>query len=121
MYVEIYFNLHHRVFSVRALEGPHRGRVVAHAAAVTLTDAAFVVQPAGRARVLAEGRKNVHAFVRGHWGAVPAECVGAPRSVTYNPYRDASFVALPDRTPVRSAAVVEAVARHGAPRVLAWG
>lgn len=39
--------------------------MVAHATEVLLEDAVFLVSEAGRARCLAEGRKNVHAFVRG--------------------------------------------------------
>ena len=29
--VEVYWNLHKRLFSVRALEGEHKGRVIEHA------------------------------------------------------------------------------------------
>ena len=59
-YCEVYFNLHKRLFSVR-----HKGIVVAHARNVKVIDAKFVVQPAGRAKVLREKKKNVHAFVEG--------------------------------------------------------
>ena len=64
--VEVYWNLHKRLFSVRALEGENKGRVIDHAYGVRLSDATFVSQPAGRERVRREGVKNVHAFVRGH-------------------------------------------------------
>lgn len=63
--VEIYWNLHLNLFSVRALEGRAKGKVIAHARDVLVRDPQFVVQKAGRERVLREGRKNVHAFVRG--------------------------------------------------------
>lgn len=59
MSVEIYFNLHKKVYSVR-----HKGKVIEHATAVTVMDPKFVVQPAGRAKVLRDKVKNVHAFVR---------------------------------------------------------
>ena len=60
MKVEIYYNLHKNVFSVR-----HKGRVIQHTSMAVIKDAEYVVRPAGRAKVLREGKKNVHAFVRG--------------------------------------------------------
>jgi hypothetical protein len=96
--VEVYWNLHKDCFSVRALSGPDKGRVVAHTRHIDLGDVTFVVQPAGRARVLAEGRKNVHAFAR---GTVTASRDGLPTSYTevvYNPYATDAFVARDDLT-----------------------
>ena len=58
MSIEIYFNLHKKVFSIR-----NKGKVVEHATAVTVTYPKFIVQPAGRAKVLRDKVKNVHAFV----------------------------------------------------------
>lgn len=60
--VDAYRNLRAGGYSLRDRK---TGRVVAIVDAVTLRDVKFVVQPAGRARVLATGRKQVHAFVRG--------------------------------------------------------
>ena len=59
MSVDIYFNLHKKVFSVRK-----KGKVIQHATAMTVIEPKFVVQPAGRAKVLRDKVKNVHAFVR---------------------------------------------------------
>jgi hypothetical protein len=118
MRVSVYFNLHRRLFSVRAEEGPAAGRVIAHARHVTLgghSGCSFVVQEGGRQRVLAEGRKNVHAFVRGELEGMrdytPAAAVEAlglrlfsnfdfarrhcQTSVAYNP-RVASYFFAPD-------------------------
>jgi hypothetical protein len=114
MRVEIYWNLHRKLYSVRALEGPQKGRVIGHAREVLLDSVTFKVREGGRQRVIREQRKNVHAFVRG-------EIVGArwtdgedregidrwtPKEtndgdwltehgefITYNPYRFASFQA----------------------------
>lgn len=61
--VEVYRNLTRGCLSVR-----HRGRVVYHLEEhedITLEDCKLVVQPAGRQRVLDEGRKNVHAYISG--------------------------------------------------------
>jgi hypothetical protein len=63
--LEIYYNLHRKCLSARGLEGSYRGRVVARPKGILLKNVRFVVQPKGRERVLQEGRKNVHAFVRG--------------------------------------------------------
>jgi hypothetical protein len=62
---DVYFNLHKKVYSIRGRSGFYKGRVRYHAKALEITYPTFVVQPAGRAKVLKEKRKNVHAFVRG--------------------------------------------------------
>lgn len=74
--VDAYRNLRAGGYSLRDRK---TGRVVAIVDAVTLRDAKFVVQPAGRTRVLATGRKQVHAFVR---GTVNAPTVPSPHSCT---------------------------------------
>ena len=100
MRVEVYRNLHLKCWSVRALEGPDKGRVFTHAQTVAIENPQFVVQPAGRAKVRAETRKNVHAFVRGtlkyHQDRSAPE---RPKVVndgwglaTYNPYENETFV-----------------------------
>lgn len=66
--VEVYKNIHatkaagQPVYSVRLKS---TGVVVQHCTRVELSDPHFVVSEAGRQRVLAEGRKNVHAWVEG--------------------------------------------------------
>lgn len=98
--VEVYFNLHKNMFSVRALEGRHKGLVVAHASAVSLSNVTFSVRKAGRDKVIREKRKNVHAFVRGTWETFVAdEGVG----VTYNPYLYESFVIRETGEPIYKA------------------
>jgi len=98
MKVDVYFNLHKKVFSVR-----HKGRVIEHASNVMLRNVTYVVQPAGRAKVLREGKKNVHAFARGQLHHMtwhdPAELIRRLPVVNYqgnlakyNPYKAATFV-----------------------------
>lgn len=106
MRVEVYFNLHKRVFSVRSCK---TGRVVQHRKHIRLFDPVFVVRESGRQRVLRERKKNVHAFVRGNtycleptlfhkYGDDPTlDTIG------YNPFKYDSFVKMPDETPVRQA------------------
>lgn len=65
MRVFVYFNLHRKVWSVKALDGAAKGRVVAHASHVALCDAVCRVSEAGRQRVIREQRKNVHAGIVG--------------------------------------------------------
>lgn len=65
MQVFVYRNLHNHCLSIKAMEGPLRGKVIAHAHRVLLEDAVFKVSLAGRNRVLAERQKNVHAGVVG--------------------------------------------------------
>lgn len=115
--VFVYFNLHKKMFSVRALNGPNKGRVIGHTSEICLKDAVFKVSEAGRQRVLREQRKNVHAGVVGtvaSWTDAPHDDNG--KSVTYNPYKFDSFVTVEDHAPIRGAAF--AVLMHK--RIKVW-
>lgn len=83
--VEVYFNLHKRLFSVRS-----KGRVIEHTRHIAIKGAKFVVQPAGRAKVLREKKKNVHAFVRGSRDRDDV-LVPSPVHAYYNPYEGDKF------------------------------
>lgn len=91
MRVFVYFNLHKKLWSVKALEGDMKGRVIAHKRELTLTNATPKVSEKGRQRVLQERRKNVHAGVVGEWNAtdpdinLPADRKYLGR-LYYNPY-----------------------------------
>jgi hypothetical protein len=97
--VECYYNLHKHCLSYR-----RPGEKVRHAGALVLEYPRFTVQPAGRERVRREGRKNVHAFVRGllvhsYEPGVKLEDLDTAMDedmdwnrVTYNPYKYDSFV-----------------------------
>ena len=58
MRVFVYYNLHKKLWSVKALEGPQKGRVIRRANHVTLRDAMPKVSQKGRERVLREKRKT---------------------------------------------------------------
>ena len=58
---DVAYNLHRGDYSVR-----RGGRVVEYRDRLTVTDVKFVVQQAGWRRAVLEGRRNVHAFVRGN-------------------------------------------------------
>ena len=100
MRVEVYFNLHKRVFSVRSARS---GRVILHTKNVHICNPQFVVREGGRQRVLRERKKNVHAFVRGDATYFDDGKCPTLDNIGYNPFRYDSFVKMPDETPVRSA------------------
>jgi hypothetical protein len=105
--VQVYYNLHKKCLSIR-----HKGKVIEHAQEVTLTDARFHVQQAGRERVLKQKRKNVHAYISGKlkesfWFIQSPKYIWtAKQRVTYNPYKYKSFVDKETLEPVASAEVV---------------
>jgi hypothetical protein len=94
--VEVYFNLHKKVFSVRDKKTK---KVIAHVNNIDLGDVTFKVSKAGRERVLKEKRKNVHAFVEGTILAYETLCSDMV-GITYNPYLYESFVLRSDKKPV---------------------
>lgn len=65
MRVRVYYNLSRSVWSIKAMEGEFKGRIIGYADAVVLSDAHTVVSEVGRQRVLRERRKNVHAYIDG--------------------------------------------------------
>jgi hypothetical protein len=108
MKVFTYFNIRSRQWSIKALEGPDKGRVIDHLALVYLTDVAFKVSESGRQRVLRENRKNVHAGAVGVWNtdnttAPPPGCPLLLRQVGYNPYKGPTFVDKATGEPVHAA------------------
>lgn len=104
--VEVYFNLHKRLFSVR-----ESGRVIAHLPFIVLRDCTFAVQPAGLRRVRETGVKNVHAFVRGAWDRNPDTpfYIATAERVRYNPYISDTFFVVNDKQEVgvRAAQLVQ--------------
>lgn len=100
--VQVFYNLHKHTFSVR-----QGGKVVAHADSLNMTHVRFLVQPAGRAKVLREKVKNVHAFVTGYIRPEPVPVPTCSVPVTYNPFKYATFVQRENEQPVRSAAYAQ--------------
>jgi len=105
-----YRNLHRQCWSVKALEGPLKGRVIYHANEITLFECTFKVSQAGRQRVLREQKKNVHAGVQGYisdnFTFADQESHGCDIPITYNPYKYDSFVDARCEVPVSSAMFV---------------
>lgn len=119
MKVFVYFNLHKKCFSIKALEGPCRGLVIAHTNSAVLSDVTFKVSPAGRRRVLTERRKNVHAGVVGHWEGrnllvqITERYMMMGTAITYNPYKYDSFVQRSTEQPVHNAKWAALLAQDG--------
>lgn len=85
--VDVYKNLHRDCWSVRCASSR---LVIGHADTVFLKDAVPKISEAGRQRVIKEGRKNVHAVLRG----VLADTSEEPflgLGMTYNPYERGRF------------------------------
>ena len=104
-----YRNLHRQCWSVKALEGPLKGRVIYHANDLTLGWCDFKVSQAGRQRVLREQKKNVHAGVVGYLtdcGEIATDGIDLDVPITYNPYKYDSFVDARCEVPVSSALFV---------------
>ena len=107
MKVSVYRNLHNGLISIKSASS---GLVLGHAKSVDISGANFVVNEAGRQRVLKEKQKNVHAYVKGlllntigftpYKGRSLQRCtaLGAIHStykdttVSYNPYKQPYFV-----------------------------
>lgn len=87
MRVEVYKNIRTGKYSVRSLE---TGKVILRHDCINLKNVTFAVQPAGREKVRREGRKNVHAFVRGE--LTNTQRLPKPSTqVIYNPYKLNNF------------------------------
>ena len=105
--IEVYRNLHKKCFSVK-----HKGKVVGYlqdSEQLSLTNVKFVVQPAGRAKVLREKKKNVHAYASGYVCQLEDLPIIPERinAVTYNPYKHETFVYVDNGKPCLTANFVE--------------
>lgn len=115
MKVKVYFNLHKKLFSVVAMEGSNKGRVIKHVNEIDLKECAFRVQKAGRKRVLYERRKNVHAYILGH---TTTSSVKTDSEATYDPYKYSTFVDKSDGSPVEYKKHCKLIAKDGRARIL---
>lgn len=89
--IYVYRNLHYRNQVIWSLRSCKTGLVVAHEPRVYLSMPKFCVGSKGNQKVRREGRKNVHAGVRG------VQLKNKPRNVNwkkayYNPYKVDTFV-----------------------------
>lgn len=93
-----------------------------HSENVLVKNAKFVVQPGGRDRVRATGRKTVHAGIKGEVVTDPFEAatllgkIGKDNSAYYNPYKTDHFVGA-NGEKVDTAGVVLLTSEDGKPKV----
>ena len=109
--------MHKHKWSVKDVK---TGRVIGHYYDVSLYNAKFKVSEAGRARVLKEKRKNVHAGVEGYLtehklarkmdDTILWESQSERHAVTYDPYKYDTFVTVSDKEPIDKAYFVRMVA-----------
>jgi hypothetical protein len=114
--VAVYFNLHKKVFSIKALNGPFKGRVIGHSDYVELENCTFKVSEAGRQRVLREKRKNVHAYVVGDLVGIDEQPI-CGEAATYNPYKFSTFVRSFNEEPLHKANTVQMKAENNRGRI----
>lgn len=92
--VFVYYNLHKHIWSIKALEGKDKGKVIAHSEFVSLFDALPKVSEKGRQRVIRENKKNVHAGIVGElvFADMPMVNFDKVKYLTYNPYKYNTFI-----------------------------
>jgi hypothetical protein len=90
MRVSVHFNLHNKLWSVTALEGPSKGRVIEHATSVYITDCEARVSEMQRQRVIANRCRSVHAKIIGTLSEAPSD-LSQYQTFSYNPYRAPGF------------------------------
>lgn len=103
--VRVYRNLNNGLLSIQSTGGK---LILAHCKSIRLVDAKFLVSEKGRQRVIANSRKDVHAYVEGFVAQVEglvsyrgrtmpkvrgieSEACNLTRCVRYNPYQSANF------------------------------
>lgn len=94
MKVDVYRNLKTGGFSVRSRERVNYGRVISNQDLVVIKNARFIVQPAGKKKVLREKKRNVHAFIRGDYAVgflTQSQLDKFKIEVTYNPFNMDDF------------------------------
>jgi len=109
---KVYRNLNKKTWSVQS-KTKKGWRVLCHSDEIILKDATFIVSKAGRARVIREKRKNVHAyvqgeplFVRGLTKNTPLPILKFTNKITYNPYKHGTFRNKTINKPIHKAPIV---------------
>jgi len=101
--VAVYRHLPREVFSVRALDGPDKGRVLAHGTDLGLRGARMVVNERARLKIAGGNPKDVHAWIIGTLGAVT---LGDPVRITYRPHERGEFFVAETGQPIWAAAAL---------------
>ncbi|MBE1444850.1 hypothetical protein [Paenibacillus sp. OAS669] len=102
------YHFYKKCFSVRDAQTK---RIIGYLDFLVLKNAQFIVSQAGRARVLRENRKNVHAYIRGDFDSglqnhLLKIDVKQLKQAYYNPYKTDSFVNKESFQPILSSNMV---------------
>ncbi|WP_024597478.1 hypothetical protein [Pseudoalteromonas sp. AC163] len=90
--VRVYRNLNKGGWSILAMSGENKGRVVAHVDHVILGSVDFVISKAGLARAQASKVRNVHSYAQGILNSVePISSDFLSNEITYNPFKKDYF------------------------------
>jgi hypothetical protein len=100
MIVHVYRNLHKNKWSIK-----YKGKVIKHLDELVLINCVFRVQKAGRAKVLREKRKNVHAYVCGELTDITDTTI-CNTPAGYNPYKRDCFVNKIDNSKIEKSNTV---------------
>lgn len=114
----VYWNIYDKVFTVQNQE---TGRVRRHAEVLTLRDVDFEIDQAERERMVQEGRKTLHAGVRGEIMPDPPENLEGWLEVIYEPLAYDSFVTSESREPVARAEWLHMMVEDRKARLFAKG
>ena len=111
--------------TLTTMQGGHREpKVAINVERKGIENPEYVVREKGRQKVLEEGRKNVHAFVRGTLSDIDIfnqECLSMPKEVTYNPYKYDSFVDGSTYQPVKKSKWARLIKKgNDKPRILSY-
>jgi hypothetical protein len=104
MIAYVYRNLKFKGKPVYSVKDTTLGKVVEHVESITLEGVTFKVGQGGRARVLRERQKNVHAGAQGI--RTDKKVTGELIRISYDPYRWDSFMRLDTMKPIKSAEYV---------------
>ena len=86
--VAVYKNLRRGAWSIRAVDGIHKGSVVAHARHVGLIHATMHVSVKAQQRIAAGAAREVHAWIIGTLAGV---ALTDPQRLTYRPHERPEF------------------------------
>jgi hypothetical protein len=102
--VAVYKNLHKQAWSVRAMPGPYKGRVIGHAHAITLVDCRTHVNCRAQQRIAGGAAREVHAWIVGT--VSDTATLASPRRLTYRPHERAEFFVADTGEEIHSADIV---------------
>ena len=101
--VAVYRNLSKGMWSLKGVDGPHAGRVVAHADSVGVADCQMKINVRAQAKIAAGAHRDVHAYVVGRLTEVT---LLNPVRLTYRPHQQPVFFLADTGTPIWTAAAV---------------